>query len=53
MGLVPPNSAEGDIICPFFGMATPFIVRREENGFIVIGDCYIQGLIDGEAMKQL
>jgi len=53
MGLVPPQSAIGDIICLFFGLATPFIIRPVENGYIVIGDCYVQGLMDGEAMKQL
>jgi hypothetical protein len=41
------------VICLFFGLATPFIIRKEENGYIVIGDCYIQGLMNGEATKVL
>jgi hypothetical protein len=53
IGLVPPRTAKGDIICRFFGLATHFVLRRQENDYIVIGKCYIQRLMDEEAMKQL
>uniref|UniRef100_A0A0B7JYH3 Heterokaryon incompatibility domain-containing protein n=1 Tax=Bionectria ochroleuca TaxID=29856 RepID=A0A0B7JYH3_BIOOC len=45
----------GDLICIFFGSAVPFILRPREggNGFILVGDAYIHGIMNGEALETL
>ncbi|CAI6337710.1 unnamed protein product [Periconia digitata] len=45
----------GDTIAVLFGSRVPFILRKVEseveNGYRLIGDCYIHGLMDGEAIQ--
>jgi hypothetical protein len=63
-GLGPPGLKKGDRICIILGAATPFIIRENElrdrlrdegvaNGdgiFVLVGECYIHGLMGGEGM---
>lgn len=55
IGLVPSGTAAGDEICVLYGGRVPYVVRPCEKGYIFIGECYIHGLMHGEAMnmKQL
>jgi hypothetical protein len=54
MDLVPDGVAAGDEICILFGGYTPFVIRRLEGGnYEFIGECYVHGLMDGEAMEEL
>jgi hypothetical protein len=54
MGLVPEKAAPGDEICLFFGGAPPVVLQRRSNregdiyGFV--GECYVYGLVNGEAL---
>ncbi|KAJ4130531.1 hypothetical protein NW754_009582 [Fusarium falciforme] len=52
MGLVPPGSAEGDIICQFEGCGIPFVLRPQgeecDGSFALWGDAYVQGFMHGE-----
>ncbi|KAJ3455886.1 hypothetical protein MRS44_017368 [Fusarium solani] len=52
MGLVPPGSAEGDIICQFEGCGVPFVLRPQgeecDGTFALWGDAYVQGFMHGE-----
>ncbi|VUC38131.1 unnamed protein product [Clonostachys rosea] len=45
----------GDLICVFFGSAVPFILRPREggDGFILVGDAYVHGIMNGEALGML
>jgi hypothetical protein len=53
MGRVPYGSAVGDVICILLGGNVPFVIRECGEGcFRLIGECYIHGIMDGEAMKQ-
>ncbi|KAH7161688.1 heterokaryon incompatibility protein-domain-containing protein [Dactylonectria macrodidyma] len=50
-GWVPRYAMRGDTICVFEGGMTPHVIRRERNGrYKLVGDCYVQGLMLGEAM---
>jgi hypothetical protein len=50
-GWVPGASSPGDIVCIFKGAEVPYVLRPRPGGhFILIGDCYVQGIMDGEAM---
>jgi hypothetical protein len=69
MGLSFPDIRVGDLVCVFLGLELPFIVRLEEKAFSVVlqglmsytvppqfslvGEAYVQGLMDGEAMQDL
>jgi hypothetical protein len=54
MGLVPSQTREDDLICVLLRLDSPVIIRREEdNCYIVIGECYVQRIMDGEAIKDL
>jgi hypothetical protein len=54
VGLTLPKAQAGDLICVFVGASTPFFVMEmEDEYFRLVGECYIHGLIDGEAMDDL
>jgi Heterokaryon incompatibility protein (HET) len=43
---------EGDLVCVLYGGQTPFILRPQEpNYYQLISDCYVHGLMEGEALK--
>ncbi|KAF2444027.1 HET-domain-containing protein [Karstenula rhodostoma CBS 690.94] len=49
-GLAPPNARKGDRVAVLYGAETPFILRRSSSTFQVVGESYIHGLMDGEAV---
>jgi hypothetical protein len=56
VGLVPQLSMRGDMVAVVLGAQTPFLVRRvkgtaEMNIFQLVGECYIHGIMDGEALE--
>ena len=53
MGLVPLLAAPGDEIYLLSGTNVPFLLRPTGlRSFIVIGECYVSGLMHGEIMYQ-
>ena len=48
MGLFPIPTAAGDEICIFRGCNAPFVVRKQGTAYILIGDAYVHGLVQGE-----
>lgn len=54
VGQVPSEAQSGDQICIFAGMKTPFVVRKrlgEGDFYFLVGECYIDGLMYGEALE--
>jgi hypothetical protein len=55
MGMWPPGTVVGDSVAILFGCVTPFVLR--ENGdsaqHVLVGECYVRGMMDGEALKDL
>jgi hypothetical protein len=52
IGTGPRYMEEGDLICVLYGGQTPFVLRREAWGnYRFIGDCYIHGIMNGEALS--
>ena len=43
----------GDKVCVLFGGSTPYIVRPTSipDEYLFLGECYVHGLMDGEAIK--
>ena len=53
MGLAPGSTAVEDEIY-IFGMDTPVTIRRLDSGlYRFIGECFVYGLMGGEAMQGL
>ena len=52
LGQVPRSAEVGDLICILHGGRVPYIIRpRSEGGFMLVGESYITGLMDGDAME--
>lgn len=49
LGMGPASIDPGDSVVVLFGSRVPFILRRDENGYRLISDCYVHGIMDGEA----
>lgn len=49
-----PSEAEvGDRIAVFLGVIVPFVIRQrseKEVDHLVVGECYVHGLMEGEAL---
>lgn len=41
----------GDIICILYGGIVPFILRPEGHNFLLVGEAYVYGIMDGEAVQ--
>jgi len=52
LGLIPGSAKTNDLICIVEGCSVPVILRpqRIDESFEVIGECYIHGIMEGEAM---
>jgi hypothetical protein len=55
LGLAPPNSKPGDHICIIYGCSVPVLLTKaknseSENLYEVVGECYVHGMMDGEAI---
>lgn len=48
IGWVPLRTIAGDQICTILGMRIPVVLRKVENGWELIGGCYVHGVMDGE-----
>lgn len=50
LGLAAASVQKTDIIAILYGCNFPVILRAVEDKFLYIGECYIDGLMDGEAI---
>jgi len=50
VGLASWLARVGDKVCILYGGRTPYIIRRELGNEIFVGECYVDGLMDGEAL---
>jgi hypothetical protein len=49
---VPPEVQQGDVIAIFHGCDVPFVLRPStRNCYQLIGNCYVHGIMDGEALS--
>jgi hypothetical protein len=52
VGHVPHGVRVGDLICVIAGAAVPFTLRKVAGGYRVIGQCYLHGMMEGEALRE-
>ena len=53
MGMFPAQTQERDIVALIYGARTPFVIRPITNSYHFIGECYVHGIMDGEAMIEI
>lgn len=51
-GLAPPAAEVGDKIALIQGADVPFVIRKTQNAFELVGEAYIDGMMDGKVMDQ-
>jgi hypothetical protein len=51
MGIGPAGTRSEDFIAVIFGGGVPYILQKQERGLLFVGDSYIHGLMDGEAVQ--
>jgi hypothetical protein len=56
LGLGPKDVQDGDLLCIIFGCSVPVVLRKivsdemtGEHHYELVGDCYVHGMMDGEA----
>jgi hypothetical protein len=42
----------GDLVCVLFGFYTPFVLRRVDDHYLFMGDCYVPGMMKGEVLEK-
>ena len=53
LGLGPAQLAVGDKVCIIYGCSVPVILRPVKTYFKFIGECFVHGMMEGEAIKGL
>lgn len=53
IGLAPLGADCGDIVCIFPGCSVPLILRQQQWFHELIGDCYVHGIMNGEAIDKM
>jgi hypothetical protein len=48
-----PGMACGDRVAIIRGCKAPLILRQRESHFVIIGPCYVAGIMDGEAIADM
>ncbi|KAK1758193.1 heterokaryon incompatibility protein-domain-containing protein [Echria macrotheca] len=43
-----PSCRAGDVVCIIFGCSVPLVLRPEGQGFVILGQCFVLGVMDGE-----
>jgi hypothetical protein len=51
MGMGPEALREGDQICVALGCSVPLLIRQTEDHHVLVGECFVWGLMDGEALR--
>jgi hypothetical protein len=46
-----PECQSGDLICILFGCSVPLILRPQDGGYIILGQCFVLGVMNGELYR--
>lgn len=53
LALVPRLARYRDVVALFYGATVPYIIRRAEKNYSLVGDTYVQGIMSGEAVSMM
>lgn len=53
VGIGPPSSELGDVLCVLHGVRTPVLLRKakEEDHVTLVGACYVRGIMEGQLLE--
>lgn len=51
--LCPGLVEKGDLVVVLMGYTTPFILRPAGDEFLLVGECYVHGIMQGQALSML
>ncbi|PVH80545.1 hypothetical protein DL98DRAFT_515399 [Cadophora sp. DSE1049] len=51
IALGPVITQPGDIVCLFHGGNVPYVLRPTAGYYQLVGECYVHGIMNGEAMQ--
>ena len=52
-GLGPSELEINDVVVVLFGGTTPYVLRQTDQGYYFVGECYVYGLMNGEAITMM
>lgn len=52
LGLGPEILKSGDVVAVIFRAKVPLILRPEGDHYLLLGDCYVHGIMQGEAVEE-
>lgn len=53
LGLAPAATQTGDLVVVLLGAPVPHILRKYEDHYTLVGECYVHGIMGGEALAHL
>lgn len=53
LAMGPRSMQEGDIVVVLFGGKVPFVLRPSLDGYRLVGECYVNGIMNGEFIQEL
>jgi hypothetical protein len=53
LGLGPAEASPDDVVSVLGGLQVPLVLRRVQQHFIIIGQCYVYGIMDGIMLWQV
>jgi hypothetical protein len=53
IGLAPAGAREGDVVAVLVGCSVPIVLRKSGEGWSVVGECYLHGVMGGEVVRQV
>ncbi|KAE8443174.1 hypothetical protein EG329_002272 [Mollisiaceae sp. DMI_Dod_QoI] len=53
VGLAPWDAVEGDVVCVLLGCRFPVVLRPVDGHYVLVGETYVDGFMNGEAMVGL
>jgi hypothetical protein len=51
VGMAPAETEPGDLVVVLLGAAIPYVLRSSANKWHLVGECYCDGVMDGEALN--
>lgn len=51
IGIAPRGTRDGDLVFVVMGADVPFILRPYDDGYELIGEAYVQGIMEGEIIQ--
>jgi len=52
LGLEPRSLKDGDEVALLKGGMVPLVIRKTDKYFELVGDCYVHGIMHGEAFSE-